>query len=330
MVPRPRGGRRPSGGARVRVFVAGATGVLGGRLVRELTERGHDVVGLTRDDRGDAVVESGGGEPRRGDLFDRESLEAGAAGADVVVQAATAIPTGGGDKTWELNDRVRREGVENLAAAAAAVGADRYLQESVVWVARQPDGSAFDEESPTHPTPTTASSVDAERIARESGAEHGFDVAVLWCGWFYAADSAHTRDFGRRLQRRRLPIVGRGVLGRRDARLSFLHVDDAASAYAAAVEGDATGTFHVVDDEPTEYATFVREMAERLGAPDPIGIPAWLARLFVEDDVVRLLANPIPTSNGRFREAFDWAPAYPTVREGLDAVVSRWRDEGFP
>jgi len=314
----------------VRVFVAGATGVLGSRLVRELTERGHGVVGLSRDDRGDEVVESGGGEPHRGDLFDRESLVAGAAGADVVVQAATAIPTGSGDKTWELNDRVRREGVENLTAAAVAVGAERYLQESVVWVARQPDGSAFDEDSPTHPTPTTASSIDAERTAREAGAEHGLDVAVLRCGWFYAADAAHTRDFGRRLLRRRLPVVGRGILGRRDARLSFLHVDDAATAYAAAAEADATGTFHVVDDEPTEYATFVREFAEGLGAPDPVRVPAWLARRFVDDDVVRLLSNPMPTSNDRFREAFDWTPAYPTVREGIDAVVARWREEGFP
>ena len=314
----------------MRVFVAGATGVLGRRLVGELAERGHDVVGLTRDDRGDEVVESGGGTPHRGDLFDRESLESGAAGADVVVQAATAIPTGGDEKTWALNDRVRREGAENLTAAAAAVDADRYLQESVVWVARRPDGSAFDEDSPVHPTPTTESAIDAERIAREAGETEGFGVAVLRGGWFYAADSAHTRDFGRRLLRRRLPVVGRGVLGRRDARLSYLHVDDAATAYAAAVEGDATGTFHVVDDEPRTYAAFVRGLAERLGAPRPLRIPAWLARLAVEDDVVRLLANPTPTSNARFREAFDWAPAYPTIGAGLDAVVECWRAEGFP
>lgn len=314
----------------MRVFVAGATGVLGKRLVGELTERGHDVVGLTRDGRGDEIVESKGGEPHRGDLFDRDSLEAGAAGADAVVQAATAIPTEGDEKTWELNDRVRREGAENLTAATASVGADRYLQESVVWVARQPDGSAFDEGSPTHPTPTTRSAIDAERIVRDAGETEGFDVAVLRGGWFYSADSAHTREFGRRLLRRRLPVVGGGILGRRDARLSFLHVDDAATAYAAAVEGGATGTFHVVDDEPTTYAAFVRGLAERIDAPDPLRIPGWLARLAVDDDVVRLLTNPMPTSNDRFREAFDWAPEYPTYREGLDEVVSRWREEGFP
>lgn len=315
----------------MRAFVAGATGVLGKRLVGELVERGHDVVGLTRDGRGDGIVESGGGTPHRGDLFDRESLEAGAAGADVVVQAATAIPMGDDpEKTWELNDRVRREGTENLTAAAASVGADRYLQESVVWVARQPDGSVFDEDSPTHPTPTTRSAIDAEGIARDAGDDHDLEVAVLRCGWFYSADSAHVREFGRRLQRRRLPVVGGGPLGRRDARLSFLHVDDAATAYAAAVEGEATGTFHVVDGEPTTYAAFVRGLAERLDAPDPIRVPAWLARLLVEDDVVRLFTNPMPTSNDRFRRAFDWEPTYPTTDEGLDEVVTRWREEGFP
>jgi nucleoside-diphosphate-sugar epimerase len=314
----------------MRVFVAGATGVLGRRIVDECTDRGHEVVGLTRDDRGDAVVRERGGEPHRGDVLERVSLVDAAAGTDVVVHAATKIPTDTNpdDDDWALNDRVRREGTENLVAAAAAVDADRVLVQSVVWLARQPDGQPFDESAEPNPDRSTRSALDAERIVAEGADEYGFEPVVLRGGFFYAPDATNTRQFGERLLAGRLPVLGRGLLGRRDATLSFVHVDDIGRAFAAAVEGEATGTFHVVDDEPVTYADFVRTLADRLGAPSPRRVPAWLARLFVGDNLVRLLTCPMPTSNDRFRAAFDWTPRYPTYREGVDEVVERWRETG--
>lgn len=312
-----------------RVFVAGATGVLGRRLVERFADRGHRVAGLTRDAEGDRVVEARGGEPRRGDVLDRGSLVAAAEGADVVVHAATAIPTATKPSRadWAPNDRVRREGTEHLVAAAAAVGASRVLLQSVVWVARQPDGSAFDEDAPTHPDATARSALDAERTTEDGAAEHGFEAVVLRGGWFYAPDAPHTREFGARLRDGTLPVVGGGLLGRRDARLSLVHADDVAAAFVAAAEGRATGTFHVVDDEPVTLATFLRAFASRLDAPEPRRIPGWLARFVVGGDAVRFLTNPMPTSNERFRAAFDWAPRYPTYREGLDQVVEAWSEE---
>jgi len=314
----------------MRVFVAGATGVLGRRLVAECTDRGHDVVGLTRDDRGDRLVRERGGEPHRGDVFDRPSLVDGAGDADVVVHAATAIPTDTNpdEADWALNDRVRREGTENLVAAAAAADADRVLVQSVVWLARRPDGSRFDEAASPNPDRSTRSALDAERIVADGADEHGFDPVVLRGGFFYAPDAAHTRQFGERLLAGRLPIVGGGLLGRRDATLSFVHVDDVARGFADAAEGDATGTFHVVDDEPVAYATFLRALADRLGAPPPRRVPAWLARLFAGEYVLRLLVCPMPTTNERLREAFDWSPGYPTVDEGVEQVVERWHETG--
>lgn len=101
---------------------------------------GHDVVGLTRDESGDEVVRNRGGEPIRGDILDRRSLHDVVAGTDVVVHAATKIPTdtNPSESDWELNDRVRREGTENLVAASADHGVDRIIVQSIVWVARQP------------------------------------------------------------------------------------------------------------------------------------------------------------------------------------------------
>jgi nucleoside-diphosphate-sugar epimerase len=314
----------------MRVFVAGATGVLGRRLVAECVDRGHEVVGLTRDDRGDAVVRDRGGDVRRGDVLDRDSLVAGAAGADVLVHAATSIPTdvNPDEAAWARNDRVRREGTRNLVAAAAAVDAARVLVQSVVWVARRPDGGAFDEDAPPSPDRSTRSASDAERLVVEGADEHGFEPVILRGGFFYAADATHTRQFGERLLARRLPIIGRGLLGRRDARLSFVHVDDVARAFADAAEGDATGTFHVVDDEPVTYAEFLRTFADHLGAPPPRRVPAWLARLAVDGNLVRLLTCPMPTSNDAMEAAFGWTPRYSTVHEGIEQVVDRWRETG--
>lgn len=315
----------------MRVFIAGATGVLGRRLVDECTDRGHEVVGLTRDDDGDQLVRKRGGTPRRGDVFDQTSLVDAAENADVVVQAATKIPTDTNpdDEDWALNDRVRRKGTKNLVGAAAEVGADRFVQQSVVWVARQPDGSVFDENADPNPDRSTQSALDAERIVSNGASDHGFEPVVLRGGYFYAADTAHTRLVGKRLLAGRLPVIGRGFLGRTDATLSFVHVDDVGRAFADAIEGDATGTFHVVDDEPVSYATFLNTFADRLDASSPRRIPAWVARLFIDENFVRLLTSPMPTTNERFCRAFGWTPTYSTVRHGIDQVVEQWHESGL-
>src|SRR5918997_2220246 len=114
----------------MRVFIAGATGVLGRRMVRQFSGRGHRVVGLARDEKGRETIRRLGGEAVVGDIFDAGSLAAAGGKADVVIHAATSIPTdvSGGRAAWELNDRLRREGTRALVEAAAGVGARTYIQ----------------------------------------------------------------------------------------------------------------------------------------------------------------------------------------------------------
>jgi nucleoside-diphosphate-sugar epimerase len=305
------------------VFVAGSTGVLGRPLVERLVERGHDVTGLTRDDRGDQAVESRGGTAVRGDVTDPAVQEL-AAGADCVVHAATAVPTGKASASdWEHDAEVRREGARHLASAAAESGA-RYVGQSVVWVARPPDGGVFDEDSPRHSTRATQASADAERVAHE---RHP-DPVILRGGWYYGPESAHTRQFAEQVLAGRMAVPGAGWLGRRDATLSYCHTADAASAFVAAVEGDATGTFHVVDDEPSTFATFLRRLADELDASRPRRLPGWLLRPVLGRDALDLLTTDMVTSNKRFRAAFDWKPTYPTYDAGLRAVVDSWAESG--
>ena len=311
----------------MRVFVAGATGVLGRRLVRRLVARGHSAVGLTRTEAGDQIVRSLGGEPRRADLFDADALTNAAEGCSVVVHVATAIPTKlrTNRKDWAENDRIRREGTKCLTTAAARVGAGAYLQQGIVWAVRGPDGQTFDEDAHPVNDPILASSLDGERIAREAGAAHGFRTAILRCGGFYSSDGWHTRIFGESLVRGRPVLVDGG-----SAIWSWIHADDAATAFLAASEWPKSGVWHVVDDRPVALSDYLGALARRLGARPPRHLPRSLAHLVLGRYTAELLTSSFATSNARFRSDFRWQPTYPTFAEGLDEVVAAWRSEGFP
>jgi nucleoside-diphosphate-sugar epimerase len=306
----------------VRIFIAGATGVLGRAMIGQFVGRGHTVVGLVRSPEGEQLVQSLGGESRQADFFDADALARAAEGSEVVVHAATSIPTKTRTKPsdWEMNDRLRRDGTRALTDCAAKTGAGLYLQQSIVWLARPEDGSFFDEDSKPNPDPITQSALDAERIALEAGERNGFKTSVLRCGYFYGPDSAHTRMFGAGLMKRKIPVVGSG-----HAVLANLHTDDAASAFVTAAEGDRSGLWHVVDDESVAMEQFLSSFAERLGAPKPRRVPVWLARLIAGSYATSFFTSSTRTSNARFRREFGWRPLYPSYKEGLDQIVSTWQ-----
>jgi nucleoside-diphosphate-sugar epimerase len=308
----------------MKVFIAGASGVLGRRLVRQLVARGHSVIGQVRSAKAESAVRKTGGEPRHADLFDADSLARAAEGCDTVIHAATAIPTK--QKTtpddWAMNDRIRRKGTRCLTEAAAKIGAKTYIQQSVVWVANPKDGSAFDEDSPIVPDSLVQSCVDAEAIARDSGSAEGFTTAILRGGAFYDCDSAHIRMLAEGIRKRAMPIIGRG-----DAAWSVIHTDDAASAYVAVAERPRNGVWHIVDDEPVSVRVLLETIAERLGAPRPRRVPVWLARWLAGERAVAYFTRSTRTTNARFRRDFGWAPRYPTYREGLDQIVGAWKAE---
>jgi nucleoside-diphosphate-sugar epimerase len=309
----------------MRVFIAGATGVLGRGLIRQFREHSHEVVGLVRSPEGEQIVHSLGGQPRHADLYDADALARAAEGTDVIIHAATAIPVKtrprAGD--WASNDRIRREGTRALSQTAARIGARLYLQQSITWVARPPDGSAFDEDSPAQPDAVTQSALDGERIALEAGRQTGMVVGVLRCGWFYGPDSPHTRMMADGLRKRSMPIIGDG-----EAVWSCLHTEDAAGVFVAAAETGRGGLWHVVDDRPTTAREFLTGFARRLGAPPPRRMPVGLVRLMAGRYAVEFLTASTRTSNARIRQDLGWSPRYATFEEGLDQVVACWREQG--
>lgn len=304
------------------IFIAGASGVLGRRLVRQFVARGHSVIGLVRSAKAESAVREAGGEPSHADLFDAESLATAAEGCDTVIHAATSIPAK--QKTtaadWAMNDRIRRKGTRCLTEAAAKIGAKTYLQQSIAWVARPADDSPFDEDSPTVSTPTIQSAIDSEQIARDAESAEGITVSILRCGFFCDSESAHTRMLAEALRKRQMPIIGGGT-----ALWAMIHTDDAAGAFVAAAEKPTSGLWHIVDNELVEVRVFLKEFAARLGAPEPRRVPVLLAKLLADEQAIEYFTRSTKATNARFRRDFGWTPRYPTYREALDQIVAAWK-----
>lgn len=308
------------------VFIQGATGVLGRRLVGAFAAAGHEVVGLARSPQGESAVRAAGGTPARADVFDAASLAKAAAGAEVVVRAATAIPPTPRPRPrdFAMTARLRTEGTKALLAAAVRVGARVFLQESIVWVARPRDGAPFDESTPPALDAVNGPVAEAEHLAASLGAAGGFTATTLRLGNFFAADAWHTRFMGERVKLHKLPIIGRG-----DSTLAVIHADDAAAAFVAAASRPSSGLFHVVDDLPAPTGDLIAGLAQRLGARPPARVSPFLARLAAGRYATDFFTVPMRTSNARFKEAFGWEPRFPTYRETLDEIAGAWKREGF-
>jgi nucleoside-diphosphate-sugar epimerase len=281
---------------------------------------------MARSAENEKTIREFGGESRQADLFDAESLARAAEGADVIVHAATAIPKSAKPRPedWKTNDRIRSEGTRALAQAAGRVGAKQFLVQSITWVARPENQSAFDEDSPPHTDFITRSTVEMETIARDAASKHGFKAAILRCAWFHAADAVHTRYFAGQLLARKLPIIGKG-----DAMWQWVHVDDAANAFVAVAESGRGGLWHVTDDQPVSAGAYLAGFAQRLGAPAPRHVPAWIAKILAGPVVVNMMTASTRTSNARCKKDLNWEPRFHSYREALDQIVEEWRRENF-
>ena len=120
----------------MKIYLTGATGVIGRRALPALLAAGHDVTAVARSDEKAATVDAAGATPSQIDLFDSDAVTAAVAGHEAVVHLATNIPTGADvavKRGWRTNDRLRTEAASNLRAAAIATDAQRFVQESITF-----------------------------------------------------------------------------------------------------------------------------------------------------------------------------------------------------
>ncbi len=300
----------------MRIFMAGGTGVVGRRAVARLVGTGHEVTAVARSEDKAAALRSAGAAPVTVDLFDGDAVSAAVIGHDAVVNLATSIPPisqAVRGSAWVMNDRIRTEASANLVDAASAAGARRYVQESITFTYPDRGDEWIDESTPIDPPPGMTSVAVAEANADRFTRSGGIGV-VLRFGLFYGPDSAHSQTFLRAAQRR----IGMAT-GSPRGFISSIHLDDAAAAVVAALSV-GPGVYNVVDDEPVTRRQYVDVIGRAVGRRRLFLYPGRWARLMGKRS--EILTRSQRVTNAKFRAATDWAPQYPSVREGWPAVAT--------
>jgi nucleoside-diphosphate-sugar epimerase len=288
----------------MKIFVTGATGVLGRRVLPLLVAAGHDVTAVARGPEKAELVRSSGATPVAVDLFDPAAVTAAVAGHEVVCNLATNIPPlrkAARAAAWATNDRIRTEASRNLVDAALAAGTTRFIQESICFTYRDGGDGRLDEDAPQGRAGPTSSAEAAEAATGRFTAA-GRTGVVLRFASFYGADSEQTRGQVRMARQGLAPFAGA-----HGAYQSSLHLDDAASAVVAAL-GAPAGVYNVVEDDPATRDEQAAALGTALGTVPGWVAPPWLVKL--GGPGLAFLGRSLRVSNRRFREATGWAPRY--------------------
>ncbi len=311
----------------MRVFVAGATGVIGQYLVPGLISAGHDVTASTRSPAKASRLKDQGATPAIVDGLDRQAVlkAVTAAQPEVIIHQMTAL-TGMRsfrhfDKEFAVTNELRSKGTDYLLEAAAQAGTRRFIAQSFVgWTNAREGGTVKTEEDPLdpHPLAVTASTLAAIRHLEEAVPKTVPEGLVLRYGILYGHGASDA--LLEAVRKRQLPVIGGGT-----GVWSFTEVTDAAAATVAAVSRGAPGIYNVVDDDPAPVARWLPYLASCLGAKPPLRAPAWLGRLLGGEMTVSMMTEVRGASNEKAKRELGWTPAYPSWRDGFPAWAAAFK-----
>jgi nucleoside-diphosphate-sugar epimerase len=306
----------------MRVLVVGAGGAIGTRLVPQLRERGHEVIGSSRSSDNAARLRALGAEPIVLDALDpravREALAAGR--PDAIVYEATALSDLTDlkhfDRSFAQTNRLRTEGTDVILAAAREAGVRRLVFQSYAnhRYARV-GGPVKTEDDPPDPAPaaamrqTVAAMNYLDRAVTEAGG-----VALRYGNFYGDPDDGLIAA----VRARKFPIVGDGA-----GVWSQIHLEDAAAATVLALEHDGPAVYNIVDDEPAPTAVWLPELARIVGARPPQRFPRLVARLFAGETAVVMATESRGASNARAKRELGWTLRYPSWRQGFAAAYGQ-------
>ena len=310
----------------MRIFVAGGTGAIGRPLVAALVAAGHEVTVFSRSADRVAALGLPDVTPAVGDALRPDDVVSSVqrAAPEVVVNQLTSLAQSANPlavkRGFDQTCRLRREASETLAAAARTAGARRIVAQSISFIYR-PGPGVRSEADPLWTEATGQIGQLAGSLASLESATLGdtqVEGVVLRYGSFYGPGTYFAPGglYASMISRRLLPIPGDG-----GGRFGMLHIDDAAAATVAALDGP-TGVFNVVDDVPAAASEWLPFVATLLGAKPPRRIPEAVARVGAGKFLSYLMCDQPAVSNQRARNELGWTPRYPDWHDGLREALS--------
>jgi nucleoside-diphosphate-sugar epimerase len=311
----------------MRVFLAGATGVIGRRLLPLLVQDGHEVIGMTRSPEKVEALRAAGAQPVVVNALDSEALRAAvlAAHPEAVIHQLTALPRRIDPRKIErdfvVNDQLRSRGTRALVAAAQEAGVKRLVAQSIAFAYFPgPPGTLHVETEVLYLDSPKDFKRSAQALHDLESAVRGAQGTVLRYGYFYGPGSSISTDGAmvEDVRKRRMPIVGHG-----EGVWSFIHVDDAARATVAALarENDEGQVYNVVDDDPAPVREWLPALANAVGAPRPWRVPTPIARLAAGDYGTLAMTKGQGASNALIKQELGWKPEHPSWREGFRTAL---------
>ena len=306
----------------MRVLVVGASGAIGTRLVPQLMDRGHEVIGTFNSPGNAERVRALGAEAIALDLLDPCAVRKAVLETqpDAIVHQATALAdvrfSRNLDRSFARTNRLRTEGTDALLAAAREAGVHRFVAQSFASMRYAREGGPVKtEDDPLDPTPpASARQTNAAMRYLDQAVTDAGGIALRYGGFYGASNDGLIEP----VRKRQFPIVGSG-----DGVSSFIHLDDAAAATVLALEHDQAGIYNIVDDEPAPLREWLPVLANALGAKPPRHVPGWLARLVAGEGAVMMGTESRGASNAKAKRELGWTLRYPSWRQGFPAAYGQ-------
>lgn len=306
----------------MRVIVTGGTGAIGGPLLRRLREGGHDVTVVIRNPRHRDLITRAGAQPVVADVLDRDELLRAVSGltADAIMHQATALRSARRRlRPDDPTGRLRTEGTAHLIDVAHAVGARRFVTQSLITGYGHRDHgrrllTEADRFGVTVGSVADLVATTTQAAEQQVFAAPGVDGIALRYGMFYGPKAFS--DLFAELMRKHVPVVPRNGGGH----TGFIHIEDAAAAAVTALEAGRPDTaYNIVDDTPVTWGEFCAAVARAHRTPKPIALPGWLIRLAMPYLGCLMIDTDLRVSNALAAEELGWRPQYSSIMEGLTA-----------
>ncbi|QFY00160.1 NAD-dependent epimerase/dehydratase family protein [Bacillus cereus] len=285
----------------MKIFVAGATGVIGRSLLPMLIKNGHTVFAMIRNTSQVAAMKRGGAIPVIADVFNREAVFSvlEETNPDVVIHQLTSL------SSWNFEDnaKIRTKGTRNLVDAAKNVGVKKIIAQSISW-AYEPGDTFATEKDSLHITASMPRQVTVNGILKlEEAVNELPESVILRYGTLYGPGTWYAEN----------GFIANQVLNNEitatDGISSFIHVKDAARATMLALNWPS-GIVNIVDNDPATSKEWLPIYAAAIGAPKPKvqdGKNSWERG----------------ASNNKARKEYGWTPLFPSWSEGFNNLIGK-------